>query len=177
MRMALIDVGYIFKNHAGFKTMRENLEQDVNLANVDFQNTRQRLEAKQQDLQNYKKSNTDYAAKEAELAREVAEMNAALALKRNQFSDREAAIYYQVYQEIRDATANYCKQNGIHVAMQFNGEQQLATDNPNMVQSEVARRVVYHDTSLDITPAVLGMLNRAGSSASAGVAPNQRRQQ
>ena len=173
MRMALIDVGYIFKNHAGFKTMREKLEQDVNLANVDFQNTRARLEAQQKALMILDKGSADYTTKEATLAREVADMNAALALQRNKFADREADIYYKVYQEVRDATAAYCSQNGIHVAVQFNGEP-LATDQANMVQAEVARRIVYYEKSLDITPAVLSMMNsRAGTSANAGTGPRR----
>ncbi|MDA7977714.1 MAG: OmpH family outer membrane protein [Pirellulales bacterium] len=174
-RIALIDVGYIFKNHNGFKSMRQQLEQDVNLANVDFQTRRARLEEKQKTLLELKKGTTDYSTREAELAREAADMNAALVLERNKFSEREAAIYYQVYQEVREATAAYCQQNGIGAAMQFNGDK-LATDNPGMVQAEVARRVVYYDAQLDITPAVLQMLHSRAGAASANAGTGVRRQ-
>ncbi len=172
-RIALIDVGYIFKQHKGFEAMRKTLEDEVNLANVDFQRRRQELQAKQQELLEYKKGATqDYANLEANLAREAADMNASLMIERNKFSEQEAKIYYQVYNEIREATAAYCRQNGISVVMQFNGEP-VSTD-PAMVQAEVARKIVFYDQSLDITPAILQQINaRYGGTANVGGAPRR----
>lgn len=172
MRIALIDVGYIFKQHKGFEAMRKSLEDEVNLANVDFQRRRQELQAKQQQLLDLKKgASQDYTTLETSLARETADMNAALMLERNKFSEQEAKIYYQVYSEIREATKAYCLQNGIAVAMQFNGEQ-VSTD-PSMVQAEVARKIVFYDSNLDITPAVLQQVNARYNAANAGVAPRR----
>lgn len=168
-RMALIDVGYIFKNHAGFAASRKSLEDEVTLANADFSTRRERLQTLQKELAGLQKNNPTYTDRESQLARESSDLNAALLLQRNKFAEKEAGIYYQVYQEIRDATAAYCKQNGITFAMQFNGEP-LAVDNPSMVQAEVARKVIYYDQGMDITPAVLQMINARGGAAAA--APN-----
>ena len=68
------------------------------------------------------------------------------------FQQRQAKIYYNVYQEILQATDYFCKQHGIDVVLQVKGD---AVD-PETAESVIPfinKQVVWYAGDLDITDA------------------------
>lgn len=162
--VALIDIGYIYKHHEGFKAQVAELEKAVNLADIDFKSRGERLRQQAAQLKELPPGSPDYKALETALFKEQQELNTQLTLQRKQFADREAAIYYSVYKEIQDELAFFCQRNRVALVFRFNGEP-LDTSNSATVLQQINRDVVYYDKPLDITPIILDQLNRKRAAA------------
>ncbi|MCE5301709.1 MAG: OmpH family outer membrane protein [Planctomycetaceae bacterium] len=157
--VALLDVSYIFKNHARFKAMMEEMKADVERAEVQVKGERDTINKLVERLQEIHKGTPDYKQMEQEIAKRQADLAVRVNLQKNEFVQREAKIYYTVYQEISQATDYYARQNGIDMVLRFNGDP-VDTEQPQSVLAHINKPVVWYQKQLDITPAVLQELNR-----------------
>ena len=80
-------------------------------------------------------------------------------MQKNEFLQREATIYNNVYQELSQATDDYCRRNGIDMVLRFNGDP-ADMQRPETVLTFINKPVVWYDKNLDITYPVLQDLNR-----------------
>lgn len=171
--MALLDVSYIFKNHARFKGMMEDMKADVERAEAQVKTDREAIGKLAERLQEFRKGTPDYKQMEEELAKRQADLAVRVNLQKNEFLQREATIYHNVYQEILQATDYYAKQNNIDMVLRFNGDP-VDVQRPDSVLTHINRPVVWYQKNLDITPAILQELNRTAinpASANRGAAP------
>ena len=158
--VALLDVSRIFKNHARFKGMMEDMKADVEARRGPGQGRARRPSASSpKALQQFRKGTPDYKQMEEELAKRQADLAVQVQLQKNEFLQREAKIYHNVYQEIWQATDYFCKQNGIDMVLRFNGEP-VDVERPDSVLTFINKPVVWYDRGLDITTAILQELNR-----------------
>jgi Skp family chaperone for outer membrane proteins len=157
--VALLDVSYIFKNHARFKGMMEDMKADVERAEAQVKSERDAINKLGERLQEFRKGTPDYKQMEEELAKRQADLSVQVTLQKNEFLQREAKIYHNVYQEIWQATDYYCKQNGVDMVLRFNGDP-VDVERPDSVLSFINKPVVWYQKQLDITPAILQELNR-----------------
>ena len=164
--VALLDVSYIFKNHARFKGKMEEMKADVERAEAQVKKERETIIKLAEDLQRFHKGTPDYKALEEELAKRQADLSVQVQLTKNEFLQREAKIYHNVYQEIWQATDYYCKQNGIDMVLRFNGDP-VDVERPDSVLSFINKPVVWYQKNLDITPAILADLNRTAPAPAA----------
>ena len=74
-----------------------------------------------------------------------------IALKRKEFVQKEAHLYFNAYREISDEVNYYCQQRGIALVLNFNGDN-IHEDNPDEVARGISNKVVYYNKNLDITP-------------------------
>jgi Skp family chaperone for outer membrane proteins len=156
--IALLDVTYIFKNHAGFKAEMERMKADVQAAEGNIKAQRDKLAKVAEDMQNYRKGTPEYKAAEEQLANGQAKMSLDVQRQKKDFLQKEAAIYNSVYQEIFRVTDYYCKQNGIDLVIKFNGDP-VDVDQPDSVLAYINKPVVWYQQRLDITLPVLTQLN------------------
>ncbi len=77
--------------------------------------------------------------------------------KKKEFLDREAKIYYGVYQEIVNEVEAFANENGIAIVIRFNSEE--ITQDRNAVLEGINRAVVYQSKS-NITNAIIERLVR-----------------
>ncbi len=157
--VALLDVSYIFKNHARLKRMMEDMKADVERAEQQIKKDKEELTKLGEKLQDFNKGTQNYQQLEEELAKRQADLQVRVQLQKNQFLQQEATIYHNVYQEILQATEYYCKQNNIDMVLKFNGDP-VDVNRPESIQNELYKPVVWYQKSLDITPAILQELNR-----------------
>ena len=157
--VALLDVSYIFKNHARFKGQMEDMKADVERAEAQVKKERETIIKLAEDLQRFRKGTPDYKALEEELAKRQADLSVQVQLQKNEFLQREAKIYHNVYQEILQVTDYYCKQNTVDMVLRFNGDP-VDIDRPDSVLSFINKPVVWYQKNLDITPTILAELNR-----------------
>lgn len=157
--VAIIDLAYVFKNHAGFKQMKGELETAIQTADLEYKTRGQNFQVQAEQLKELKPGSPEFKSLETALIKEQAELNSQITLKRKQFVEQEAKMMYTVYKEILDEVTYYCQRNRVGLVLKFNGDA-LDMNDPQQVLAQVNKTVVYHDKAVDITPVILDRLNR-----------------
>lgn len=165
-RIALLDVSAIFKDHVRFKGWMEDMKKDVEEAEKRVMAKRTEITRMIEDLRQYNKGTPNYKSLDERITREQATMAVQVKRQKSDFLQREAKIYYNVYQEIWQATNYICRQRGYDMVLRFSGEQ-VNPQEPQSVLTGINRPVVWYNPSLDITTLVLGELNRSAVSPAA----------
>lgn len=161
-RIALIDVNRIFKNHVRFEGMMNDMKAAVQEAETWVQGERKEINQRVERLQGYNKGTVEYKSLEEEIARRQADLEIKVRRQRSEFLQREAKIYYTVYQEIWQATDYFARQYKIDIVLRFNGEE-VNPNLPDSVLTGINKPVVWYDRGLDITDAILAELNRTAA--------------
>jgi len=156
--IALIDVKYIFEKHARFKMMMDELKADVERAEAQVKAEQETIKKLAQRLENFR-GTPEYKAMEEEVAKRQSDLTVQIQLQRKEFLQREARIYYTVYQEVLQELAYYCPRNGIDIVFRFSGDP-VDVELPNSVLGYVNRPVVWYGKDRDITGIILESLNR-----------------
>jgi Skp family chaperone for outer membrane proteins len=164
--IALLDVSYIFKNHARFKLAMEEMKADVERAEAQVKGERETIGKLAERLNEFRKGTQDYQQMEEDLAKRQANLQVQVTLQKNQFLQQEAKIYHNVYQELWQVTDYYCKQNGVDMVLRFNGDP-VDVDRPDSVLTFINKPVVWYQKSMDITPSILQELNKSAPAPSA----------
>ena len=155
---AVIDVGYIFKNHARFKSAMDKMKDEVLAAENSLKAERDRINGLMEQLKGFNVGTPEYKKLEAEVAKAQGDFNVNAQLQKKDFMDREAKVYMQVYAEIEQAVSQFARQHGIAVVHRFDGDPVDSSDR-NRILGNITRSIVYHDPQIDITPDILRMLN------------------
>ena len=158
--VAVIDVGYIFKNHARFKQAMDKMKDEVMQAENALKAERDRINGLMEQLKGFNVGTPEYKKLEAEVAKAQGDFSVNAQLQKKDFMDREAKVYLQVYSEIERAVSQFARDNGIAVVHRFDGDPVDATDR-NRILGNITKPIVYYDPQIDITPDVLRMLNGA----------------
>jgi Skp family chaperone for outer membrane proteins len=160
--VAIIDLGYIFKKHAGFLAAKEALRRDAEAADAELKAKRETMRKMVQKLETYNKGSAEYRQLEEELAKMQADLTVEGKLTQKSFIEREAKIYYEVYQHVVEEVKRYAESTGIVLVIPFNGDPP-DKNNPEDTMRSLYNSVVYYHNSIDITPIIRDRLN--------GVAP------
>lgn len=168
--IALVDVNYIFKRHVRLKAQLKELQTDAEKVQKDFEQQLQRLQEQGQQLGQLKPGTPDYQRLEESLVSQKAIIQGQVALKRKDFVQKEAHLYFNAYREISDEVNYYCQQRGIVLVMNFNGDN-INEANPDDIARGISNKVVFYSKNLDITPYVLPRF-AGGSPQQPQVGPN-----
>lgn len=158
--VAVIDVGYIFKNHARFKAAMDKMKDEVLAAENALKAERDRINGLMEQLKGFNVGTPEYRKLEAEVAKAQGDFSVNAQLQKKDFMDREAKVYLQVYGEVERAVSQFAREKGIAVVHRFDGDPVDATDR-NRILGSITKPIVYHDPQIDITPDILRMLNGA----------------
>lgn len=169
--IAIVDTRYIFKNHTRFQQLKKQLDGEV-------QSAQAAMTAKQNEIVQYREQLNDFNAGTPEanqLDTKILELTSDLqtdvAIQKKEFFQKEAKIYYDVYQEVLAAVRSYAQQNGITLVLRFSSDPADAGD-PQSVLRDLNKNVVYYEQTIDITGAVLAQLNSQQRGATGPAAPN-----
>jgi Skp family chaperone for outer membrane proteins len=159
-RLALLDVSRIFKAHTRFKLQMEEMKRDVQAAEKKVRDERDEISKLATEvLPTFTKGTEQYSQMEEQLTDRQAKLAVAVNRQKNEFLQREAMTYNNVYQEIWQATDYLCRQNGIDMVLRFNSEP-VDVQRPDSVLTFINKPVVWYDPGLDITEAILRDVNR-----------------
>jgi Skp family chaperone for outer membrane proteins len=156
--IAVVDISYIFKNHARFRASMESMKKEMETIESELKADREKIAQSEQQRNTYKPGTTEYKKMDEEVARQMAEFNLKMGRLRKDFLEREAKVYYQTYLEVVDAVKYYAKRQNIGLVLRFNGEPVDAAKREDVLR-EINKPVVVQD-QIDITPDVLVLLNR-----------------
>jgi Skp family chaperone for outer membrane proteins len=167
---AVIDVGYIFKNHARFKAAMDKMKDEVMAAENGLKAERDRINGLMEQLKGFNVGTPEFKKLEAEVAKAQGDFNVTAQLQKKDFMDREAKVYLQVYNEIERAVSQFARDNKIAVVHRFDGEPVDDADR-NRILGSITKPIVYFDPQVDITPDILRMLNAGAVAAQPGQQP------
>jgi Skp family chaperone for outer membrane proteins len=177
--VAVIDVGYIFKNHVRFKAAMDKMKDEVMAAENSLKNERDRINGLMEQLKGFNVGSPEYKKLEAETAKAQGDFNIDAQLRKKDFMEREAKVYLQVYTEIEKAVAQFAREHRIAVVHRFDGEPVDNSDR-NQILRGITKPIVYLEPGIDITPDILKMLNgsavadQGGRAGAAAVQPRTR---
>ena len=156
--VAVVDVGYIFKNHARFKTAMDKMRDEVMQAENGLKAERDRINGLMEQIKGFNVGTPEFKKLEAEIAKAQGDSNVTAQLQKKDFMDREAQVYNQVYQEIEKAVEQFARQHRIAAVFRFDGEPSDSSNRDSILR-EITQPIVYLEPGIDITPDVLKMLN------------------
>jgi Skp family chaperone for outer membrane proteins len=169
--VAVIDVAYIFKNHVRFNGQMNDMKRDIEAFDASIRGEQQNFAKKRETLTQFSPTSDQYKKAEEELARIKSELDIKVAVKRREFLEQEAKVYYNIYREVEETVAVFAQRNGIRLVLRYSGDEMKAEDRASVLQG-VNRPVVYQ-YGLDITTHVLNQLNAGATmpAGAGGVAP------
>jgi Skp family chaperone for outer membrane proteins len=157
--IAVIDIGAVFKGHLRFKAMTDKWKEDVLAAEKAFKSEGETLNKSAKQLQDLRPGSPDYKKLEEELTKQQSDLNARMSLQKKAFMEREAKIYYAIYQEIQDEVKYYAEAKGVAMVVRHDSAP-IDPNNRNSVMAGINKTVLYQQPGLDITNVILNELNR-----------------
>jgi Skp family chaperone for outer membrane proteins len=162
--IAVLDINYIFKTHAGFKARMADMKAEVEQAEARMKAERDSIQQLSEQLKEYTVGTPQYKQLESQIVGRMADLNAQAQLQRKEFLLKESQIYHIVYQEIQQVVGYYAASQGLSAVIKFNGDA-VKENNPDDVLRSINQDMVWYRPELDITPIILQQLNGRGASA------------
>ena len=156
--VAVIDVGFIFKNAARFKQAMEDIKADDEKFKQEVIAKQEAMQAGVQNLQKMPKGSTEYKILEEQLAGDQTKLRLEMARKQKDRIEQEAKVYYHAYKEVELHIKKFATTYGIDLVLRFNAED-MDPAQPESVLNGINRFVVYQ-SDLNITSHILGQMNR-----------------
>lgn len=157
--VVVVDLNKIFKEHAKFQSMKEDMKRDVDQAENEVKLMRDEIQKLAQQLEDRKPGSPDYKEIESQLASRQAQLQAKVQLLKKDFMLQEAKIYHQIYREVNDEIRSYADRMGISMVLRISDDP-IDENDPQAVLEELKKSVVHHHPSVNITPVILGAINR-----------------
>lgn len=168
--VAVVDLNKIFKDHAKFQSMKEDMKRDVDQAENEVKLMRDEIQKLAQQLEDRKPGSPDYKELESQLASRQAQLQAKVQLLKKDFMLQEAKIYHQIYREVNDEIRSYADRMGISMVLRISDDP-IDENDPQAVLEELKKSVVHHHPSVNITPVILSVINRRYGAAPQAQAP------
>ncbi|MEM9588339.1 MAG: OmpH family outer membrane protein [Planctomycetota bacterium] len=169
-RVGVVDVAYIFKNHAGIKAQVQKVEGNLKAFKEAIAAKQQALKDNVAKLKTFRSGTPEYAAQEESIAGMESKLRLEMARKQKDLADAEAKIYFENYQRIAQAVETIAKYNAINLVLRYNSEDMDLAKGESVIRG-VMKNVVYHDPSVDLTPLVMQLLDKSVPVASRAAGP------
>jgi Skp family chaperone for outer membrane proteins len=156
--VAVIDISQIFQQHQRFRGELETIKGAIKQFESSLNGDRDALRQKSEQLKLLTPGSPEYRQMEGEFARMTSDVQVKMGLKKKDFLQQEAKVYYQAYLEIQTVIREFSERNRIGLVLRFNG-QAIDPQKRDSVLGGINRAVVYQDR-LNITGEILAMLNR-----------------
>ncbi len=165
-RVALIDIGSVFKNHQTFSAQLADLKVRADALKAEAEGLQQQLIREAEMLnQQFKKESPEYRDGEAELAKKSATMEVDQRGKMRELLKQEARLHFDTYVEITGHVSKICEEYGIQLVLRFNSEE-MDPKNPRTIMQSVNGGVVFYSPSADITNQVIARVAQGNRQAS-----------
>jgi Skp family chaperone for outer membrane proteins len=156
--VAVIDIALIFKHHDRFNAAMGDIKKDIEQFEAYVKDEQRKLKTRAEELQQFTAGTPDYRTKETELAKLQSDLQVQIGMKRKDFLEQEARVYYRVYKEVEGSVAVFAQRYRIGLVLRFNSDDMKEDDRASVLQG-VNKAVVWHG-NLDITPQIIADLNR-----------------
>ena len=160
MNVALLDVGYIFKNHSGFKAQMDAMKAKVGSFEQEMKQKQDQIQAASKQIAAHKPGSPDYKRIEEQTTKDLADLKVQMQLKRKEIMEEEARIYMATYRQVTQAVATFARSKNIAVVFRYDRETSPANNanaDPRETLKVINRPVIFQD-GLDISDTILRQL-------------------
>ena len=161
-KVALVDIGQVFKSHPQFKQQLDGLKAEAEQFKSSTQELQKQLMQKAEVLKNYQPTSPEFKAAETELAKESAAMEVQQRDKMRGLMEREARLHYDTYMEIKQLIGSVSEDAGVKLVLRYN-DVKMNADEPATIMQRVNGEIVYHRPANDITQTIIAQLPAGGS--------------
>jgi len=161
--IAVLDVNTVFENNLRFKQAMDDIKSDIKNYEAEVVDRRKQLDKKRELAGTFNSDSQQFRDLEKQYAKMTADLQIDMQLRKKEFMEREAKIYYQAYSELERFVGEFSAQRRIGLVIRFHGGDINAKIRASVLAG-VNRPVVFFEPTLDITQPILGMVNH-------GVAP------
>ena len=163
-KVAIVDVGAIFKQHTSFAKQLEALKAQADGFKAEALRAQQALSESAQVLQEFQPDTDDFRARQTELAQKAAALQVEQNSLMQKLMEKEAMLHFETYQQVNALISQYCDDRGIQLVLRYNN-QEMDLAQPGSVMQRVNSSVIYHNPDYDITQAIVGQLSVAAKDA------------
>lgn len=157
--VAVVDIPRVFENHSRFKADMDGIEKQLKNLEREFESKRTELEARSKQLKDLNPTSDDYRRLESEIARAVADLQVQARQVKKQYTQREARLYFDAYNEILAAVNKVAADYSISLVLRYDNTK-MDPENPQSVMIGMSRTILVH-RNIDITDNVIQELPRA----------------
>ena len=144
---------------AALQQMADSLQRDSETQSQEIEN----LAA---DLEDYPPGSEKYQQVLEEYSLKTLEYQAFIEFSRQKISIEKSLIYKRIYQAIRLAASEIAKEDGYQLIIVDDGVRDLpAVAEAEMIRQISARKVLYAESTIDLTEQLLARMNQATASA------------
>lgn len=163
-RVAIVDVGRIFKSHPEFTQQLELLKKQADDFKASSIQAQQDLVQKAEGLKQFKPGTPDYQSLESQLAQASAAMEVNQRVRVEELMLAEAKLHFDTYNQVNNLIGTYCDSQGIQLVLRYNSDEMNPKD-PASVMQRVNGSVIYNKPSTDITDVVIRQLGGVANAA------------
>ena len=163
-KVAIVDVGAIFKQHTSFAAALEALKNQADGFKAEALEAQQSLAQRAKVLQTLLPDSDDFRAKQTELAQKAAALQVEQNGVMQKLMEKEAMLHHETYQQVNELISKYCDARGIQLVLRYSN-QEMDLAKPGSVMQRVNSSVIYHNPDYDITQAIVGQLSVAAKDA------------
>lgn len=171
MTVAVVDVGYILKNHPTLKDQMDSVEKQMQAADEEMKTKRDNIIKQMEQLkERFTEGTAEYIAEEKRIAEQDTSFRLEIVRKRKEFDKTRANILYKVYQDIKGLVTYASDKMGIQVVLRVDAtratKEELDPNNPDTVQLLMGQQVIHFGSKVDLTQWILdGLKQRTAQAA------------
>jgi Skp family chaperone for outer membrane proteins len=159
--VAVLDINEVFEKNIKFKAAMDEIRDDIKGYEASVVEKRKQASAMNEKLAEYQPGSQEYKSLETQLAQMAADMQVDMAMKKREFMEREAKLYYSAYMDTLQQVGDFASRYNISLVLRFNGEEIDPKERGSVLQG-VNRAVVYQ-RNLNITDQIVQELNRGSA--------------
>lgn len=160
LSIALIDMGYVFKNSALFNTRRRELQEELARFTRQDQKRAEHIKALQKSVKSAEAGSEERQSLNLELIKRTADYQALQVTKKQDFAKREAEIFKSIYLDVQSLVETFAREQDISLVIRFDRGEVSEIEDAAESLKRMNRQIVYYDPALDISEEILERLNR-----------------
>ena len=171
--IALVDVGYILKQHPTMNANMEAIKAEMTQAQEDIETRRKALLAETEMVgKNYNPDSPEFKQKQETLISQESKLRVDFMGKEKEFAEKQAGVIFNSYQSINQAISVVAKHYQYDLVLRYSREQnEMDPKKPQTVNFGIQRDVLFLNPQVDVTELVLNVLkSNVGASAPAPTA-------
>ena len=160
--IALVDVGYILKNHPNMLANMEGIKAEMTQAQEEIETRRKKLLEDQEGIGKMFEADTpQFKQRQEALISAESKLRVDFMGKEKEFAEKQANVIYKSYQSINRAISAVATHYQYDVVLRYNREQnEMDPKKPQTVNMGIQRDVLFFNPGIDVTEVVLAVLNR-----------------
>ena len=159
MNVALLDVGYIFKNHPGFKSQMDAMKSQVKAFEATLEQEKQQIKTASDQISSFRPGTPEYKKIEERTTKQLADLKVRMQLKQKEIMENEAKIYMATYNQVVTAVTAFANAQNIDLVLRYDRAAQPSTQSVDPRETlKIINRPVIFEKRLDISDVILRQL-------------------